>query len=151
MSEEFDKADVSGVICYWQYTPPNRKSIFPELWELAESFPIDDDGYPLIKTSTDDYGSRRTWEGWMNKREEAADDEDYPDFIPIMGRAVTMWSFENGARLLDFHPPEFVPWLSIRFVEELKKSKRWADMLEDGTRLYLATIEAAKKYVFVNY
>jgi hypothetical protein len=124
-----------GIICYWKYEPDEKSR---KLWVLAESYPIDMDGYALGPTSTG--GGRNEWDKWMCKY-----DEDEPE--QIKGRAVTCWSF-SGVSLMRFHPPEWCPWLSGRAYEELCKMENWYSLLERGYDLYLGTIEAAKKIMF---
>lgn len=137
---------MNGIICYWRYTKP--KTQFGKHWKLAESFPIDDDGRPLITPSTGG-GDRVEWDKWTNKKvyanKEAKEEDDY-DWKPIMGRAVTICTLESGVRLLAIHPPEWVSWLSNSFYEELCKSDNWIKLLENGYELYLGTVGEARKH-----
>lgn len=135
-----------GVICYWEYKPSEKKGM-SRIWHLVEAYPIDMDGYPLVQVkNTGKINSRQEWDNWMNTQEP--DDEGYGDYVPIMGRAVTVWTVEGGVHLLDLHPPEWVPWLSITFIEELKKLSNWSQFLECGYDLYLGTARAAEKIIF---
>lgn len=132
----------NGVMCYWKYDPDGK---YRRCWVLAESFAINNDGYPIGERSTKDWpDTRHEWNGWMNTRTEG---EDY-DLEPIMGRAVTVFQFESGCTLLDLHPPEWPPWLSGSFVEEIRKLPNWSQFLEGGFDLYLGTARAAEKIIF---
>src|SRR5271154_6898996 len=118
-----------GIICLWKYVGPDK------YWALKETYPIDDDGHPLLKKSTE-------WQVWMDKR---------GDFFsePVMGRAVTMCSLGSGVILLDIHPPEWSEWLSPLFYEELRKLSNWANLLERGHELYFRTLNEAQKYFII--
>lgn len=125
---------IKGVISYWEYKESK--------WVLVESYPIDDDGYSLVPTSTGGGKDRHEWNKWLFAKNE--DDEDEGDPIPIMGRAVTVWSM-GGVSLIGFNPPEWTKWISSQFYDELKKMPNWWKFLQDGYTLYLGTMDAAEK------
>lgn len=146
--------DFHGVICYWEFVP--SESRFETKWKLVESFCIDSDGYCLTKPSTGG-GDREEWQKWMNKKiylREGEDDDfheddeelDY-DWEPIMGRAVTIWSIEDGVRLLNFNPPEWIKWLSVDFYEKLCKMPDWFSLLEGGHWFYNGTAREVEKHL----
>lgn len=143
------KKHVHGVVCYWEWIPGKREA-YVKRWKLVEAYGIDMDGYPLTTPKNSPGRSdRQEWDNWMNERyvPKGNDEEDY-DMRPIMGRAVTFWSVEGGVSLGDIHPPKWIDMLSIQFVSELKKTKNWHAMLEDGHTLYLGTARAAEKILF---
>ena len=135
--------NINGVVCYWEYQESKERR---ELWKLVESFPVDMDGYPLIKTST---GRDNDCDMlWLNtKIHPYHGSEDY-EWEPIMGRAVTAWWLESGVQVRDLHPPAWVSWLSVSFIEELKKLPNWWQFLECGHDLYLGTARAAQEIIF---
>ena len=136
-------------MCYWEYVPPKPEDRRDpaRLWKLAESFRIDQDGYPMDKTSTGDCSDgRHEWTCWMYT--DNPDDGYDDDRRPIMGRAVTLWTVESGVSLMNLHPPEWVPWLSISFIEELKKLKNWYAFLQCGYNLHDGTARAAEKIIY---
>lgn len=151
-----EKRRPNGVMCYWEYERPLSDEVGgprqrQRLWKLVESFGIDTDGYPLEPTSTSEYSDgRHQWMGWLNKEVPLGDDEDEEDTDnePIMGRAVTVWSVESGVGLLDMNLPEFVPWLAIDFIKQIKERNDWHRFLECGYDLYLGTARAAEKIMF---
>lgn len=126
---------IKGVISYWEYKESK--------WVLVESYPIDDDGYSLVPTSTGGGKDRHEWNKWLFAKD---DEEDESDPIPIMGRAVTVWSMA-GVGLMGFNPPEWTKWISSEFYSELKKIPNWWKFLQDGYTLYLGTMDAAEKII----
>jgi hypothetical protein len=62
-----------------------------------------------------------------------------------MGRAVTAWNIESGVSLIDLNPVEWADFLSIGFIEELRKLSNWTTFLEGGHTLYLGTAREAAK------
>jgi hypothetical protein len=67
-----------------------------------------------------------------------------------MSRAVTIWSWEYGVRLLELHPPKWDSWLSVQFLEKLKESRDWTGMLEDGHSLLFETARQAHDLILTN-
>lgn len=128
------------VICLWKWIGTDRRKVYENKWELVESYGTDDDGY-CITPSKYAVNERQTWIGWANKR----DDND--DWQPIMGRAVTAWDIESGVGLIDLNPVEWADFLSIGFIEELRKLSNWATFLEGGHTLYLGTAREAAKFM----
>lgn len=127
---------IRGVISYWKYDSEKYKG--ESGWVRVESYPVDDDGYPLITPSTGG-GDRHEWDKWLFTR----DDDGY-NAEPIMGRAVTLWCFA-GVNLMGLNPPEWTKWISPEFYDELKKMPNWYRFLQDGHSLYLGTMNAAEK------
>lgn len=141
---------MDGVMCFWKYTPPkNPKEPYRKLWKLMESVQIDDDGYFLTNPkSFEAFNSRHPWEAWTSKKVYRNKDKEDYHYESIMGRAITIWYVESGVGLLNFNPPEWVPWVSISFLDELKKLPNWSSFLEDGHTLYLGTAREAKKHLY---
>ena len=125
---------MDAIICYWKWEPVENRG-----WHLLESFPIDADGHCLKIPSTGG-GDRQEWNKWMNQLED-------DDWVPIMGRAVTIWDYESGVGLLDIHPPEWPEFLSPIFYERLCKMQDWFILLENGHNLYFGTVKEVKNYV----
>lgn len=127
--------------CLWEFEHPKEKHRAGR-WKLVEAYLTDDDGHPCKppKHCPDDkYG----WQQWTNKVKKPHD-----ELQPIMSRAVTVWSMEYGVRLLELHPPKWDSWLSVEFFEQLKQSKDWVRMLEDGVTLLFETARQAHKLLF---
>ncbi len=133
-----------SIMCFWKYKKP-KDELAPHkrLWTLVDTVKLDDDCRFINKpTAFIPADSRNPWDGWMNKKLTSG------DRAPILGRAITRWCIDDGAHLVDFHPPEFVPWLSTMFVTELKKLANWCSFLEDGNTLFLGTCTAAADVIF---
>lgn len=111
------KQPIAAVVCLWRHDPASRHQ-----WALAESYAND----------------RCSWDAWLFGRPENQD----ADAQEIMGRAVTLWTFEGGVRLTGFHPPDWCDWLSAWFYDELTKSPR---MIEGGHHLQEVTIQEARR------
>ncbi len=138
-----------AIVCYWKWVPGKRGD-HRRQWELVEAYGVDDDGYPLVKPqNTPGKGDRQEWDHWMNKWVVPKGSEyDDGEWEPIMGRAVTLWSVTGGVRLMDFHPPKWVEWLSVGWLEEVRKLPNWAAFFESGYELYLGTERAVRKLLF---
>jgi len=146
-----------GVICYWQYTPPpderSRVARLHRCWECVEAYPIDSDGYPLAKVKhTGDINSRQEWDNWMHFKPpcpEGTDPEDwaYDGLEDHMGRCVTIWTWEHGCGMMEFHPPEYLHWLGVGFYEKLCKEPHPWDKLECGHDLYFGTSTRAAEII----
>jgi len=141
--------DGRGVICLWEWDAKAEQ--FHDQWVLLESYVIDMDGYPVcdisdINTFPQNIRNQNrqfaqvSWENFLFQ--EVGDDS-----VPIMGRATTVWDVEYGVRLLGLHPPEWSNWLSINFIDELKKLKNWSAFLEGGHTLHLGTAREVGKYL----
>ncbi len=143
-------------ICLWEYVPKKTIVDHRQRWRLVECYGVDDSGYavtPNIHASNDRYSymqfmNRKCWYDPKKKKEvfeipEGVDPSDH-QWSPIMGRAVTTWDMASGVTLAELHPPEWVEWLSIQFVSELKKLSNWHVFIEKGYDLYLGTVKAVK-------
>lgn len=113
--------DVAGVLCHWAYATPRSPSA--RSWALAESYPVDDDGWRL-----DGAGGRHPWAGWL----------DAP------GRAVTRWTWEAGVALLGLTPP--TPWPKWVSGLDLADAPNWAAALTDGWVLVEGTAAEARRW-----
>lgn len=124
----------TGLVCLWEWIA-KAKTPKPR-WGLIECYTVDDDGHPLLKSSTD-----------INKflyNRKPIGSEDY-DLIPIPGRVITYWGFAHGVSLHAFNPPTPCPWLSITGVEDLKHSEKWSSHIEDGSTLFFGTLNKAQE------
>lgn len=129
---------LNGVVCYWKYQKP--KDMFDECWVLAESYPIDDDGYPLVKPkTTKGRGGRREPDAWLNRigREGG--------YTPIMGRAVTIWNFTSGPWLYGIHPPAWVDWMVRDLTRRLAEDGSWKHLLAGGLSMSMQTAMEAER------
>ncbi len=150
-----------GIICYWQWADPEHRD--KRHWQFVESFAIDSDGHCLTTPSTGG-GDRQEWHKWTNRKvyfvkdegeghwiedaEEEPEEYEYDDWMPVKGRAVTLWTLQSGTSLLAINPPnEFPKWLSTSFCEELCKLKEWASLLEHGYDLYFGATNEAERYI----
>jgi hypothetical protein len=139
-------SDSSGVICYWRYKQPssNNKEHLSNLWELVESYEIDLDGYPLTTPQNTSEGhSRDEYYNWTHEKKQYEDD-DY-DWVPIPGRAVTIWTTENGVHLLSLNLPDKIVWLDARFIDKLKKLPNWYEFLQCGYDLFMGTAREVER------
>lgn len=118
---------INGVICYWK---------FDKEWILSESFGVDDDGRSVSPTSTG--GDRYEWNKWIHEY-----DEEGEQIGELKGRAVTYFTLGYDVKLIAFHPPEWVDWLSHEFYEKIE-----LPFLKDGYMLRFRTVEEAKKIMF---
>lgn len=128
--------NLHAVICYWEYK--SKK------WILAESYGVDEDGNALTIPSTGG-NDRQEWLKWTHEKIE--NEEGYCDNLQVVipGRAVTIWTFLEGVRLLGLTPPHKTEWLSPSFIEELIKLNNWYIFLYDGWILWFKTSEEARK------
>jgi hypothetical protein len=120
--------------CLWEFELPEKKHRAGK-WKLVEAYLANDDGYPLLppKNCPND---KHGWERWTRDTKQ-----------PI-SRAVTIWSMEYGVRLLGINPSQRDSWLSVEFFEQLKQSKDWVRILEDGHSLLFETARQAYKLLF---
>src|SRR6516165_5285245 len=99
---------VHGVVCYWDYVAPPLEYDHNHChWRFVEAYPIDRDGYPLVAVqNTGQINSRQEWDNWLYivHKPENGDEDDY-EYEPVLGRAVTIWTMADGARLLKLNPP----------------------------------------------
>lgn len=121
------------LICGWEFIPSQDNK--QQSWKLSISYMGDSDGHCI----TDVFEPQ----DWMFKK--VYRNEDDFDLVPIMGRAITSWDIRNGIRLFRFHPPEWAPWLSCNFYEELCLSRDWPGWIEQGHQLYFGTEREVKK------
>lgn len=124
------KREIYGVICYWKYVPPKPEDRRNprQLWKCVEAYQIDDDGNPLTDPKN---------KHWLYKKGDMDD--------PIPGRAVTVWHMMTGVRLRDMNLPDYVPFLSYRFVDKIKELPNWYDFLHCGYDLLFGTANEVEK------
>ena len=136
------RSQLDAVICLWQSKSLDNNRTD---WELIEAFGVDEDSHVLTETKHANPQDREPWNCWLNTTNDDEESDNYGEHTPIMGRAVTVWTFRGGVHLLDLHPPEWCRWLACGFIEEISKLPNWSSLLDCGFRLTLGTESAAKK------
>ena len=138
-----------AIVSLWEFRVPqnNMDTSKSRRWFCLETYGVDQDGYACTpsKFASKD---RHSFDNFMFKEPTKEEEEKFIDREPIMGRAVTTWTMESGVSLAAFHPPEWTSWLSVQFIEELRKLSNWCSFLEDGYTLWAGTARHAEKIFF---
>lgn len=140
------KSPIEGVVCYWTWVGPKKPEAHARCWSMVEAYGITEDGGYTTTPSTGG-NDRHDWENWLNQKKYLDKDKEDWDWEPLMGRCVTMWTWNSGVSLVGLHPIDWEPHLSISFVSELKKVPNWPAFLEHGHALYLDTARVAQMIV----